>query len=170
MINAKLKKIVYSRKIRKALSNKASTNRSSTGKLGLIIEAENFEKTKRLLDIYKDLGIDKRALSIVVCGSMDQIHEEFDLQILDPKEISISGEFKSEAIRSFVQDRYDFLICHLSVRSIAGSLLAAIANAGIKVGNHPDDYGIYDVKIFSESIEDFQQEVVKYYRILKIKN
>ncbi|PTX43756.1 hypothetical protein C8P64_2289 [Christiangramia gaetbulicola] len=167
MINSKLKSIIYSRKIRKALNNKVSSDRSFSGKVGLIIDAENFEKTKRLFELYKDLGIDKKDLSIVVCGSKDEFPENSDFKILDLKEITVSGEFKSETIRGFARDRYDFLICHFSEKSQAGSLLAAVTNAGIKVGNHPDEYGIYDVEVFSNSLEDFQQEVIKYYRILK---
>ena len=169
MITTKLKNIVFSKKIRKAINNKASLDRGISGKVGLIIDAENFENFKELSVIYRKLGLKKEDFSLVVCGSAHLLPENMDADFLDPKEITVSGEFKSERIRDFARDRYDFLICHLSEKNQAGYLLAAVTNAGIKLGNHPDEFGIYDVEIFSDSLEEFQHEVIKYFRIFKNK-
>ena len=169
MITSKLKSIIYSKKIRKALNNKAISDMQNSGKVGLIIDAENFDRSKELLEIYSRLGINKKDLKLVICGSADLLPEGLDAEILNPKEISVSGEFRSEGIKDFARDRYDFLICYFSEKCQTGSLLAVITNAGIKLGNHPDEYGIYDVAIFSDSLEEFQQEVIKYFKILKKK-
>ncbi|QYA27108.1 hypothetical protein G3I01_16945 [Gramella sp. MT6] len=170
MITNKLKSIIYSKKIRKALNNKAFQGEDYSGKVGLIIDAENFENTKELLNTYNELGIKKEDLKVVICGSMELSPELQDVEILYSKDVTVSGEFRAEGIQDFASNRYDFLICHFSGKCQAGSLLAAVTNAGIKLGNHPDEYGIYDIEIFSDSIEDFQQEVIKYSRILKRNN
>ena len=168
MISSNLKRIIYTKKIRRALKNKALLENESLDKIGLIIDAESLEKKPELLDFYKLLGLKKEDLRIVACNSA--VDHKDKIEILDPKEVSISGEFKSEGIKDFIQDRFDFIICYFSEKNQVGSLLVAEANGRMKFGNKPDQYGIYDLEIDSGDLDEFLEEVVKYYRIFKKKN
>ncbi|MCM8570653.1 hypothetical protein NE848_14755 [Gramella jeungdoensis] len=170
MISGKLKSYFFSKKIRHALSEKSRPFNDFSGKAGLIIDAENLDEKWNLADFYRLVPLKKEDYSIAVCGSRESLPEDLDVPVLDPKEISVKGEFKSEAIRSFAEEGFDFLICHLSDKSTASVLLSAVTKAGVKIGNKPDEYGIYDVEIDSGDIEVFQQEALKYLKILKKNN
>jgi len=168
MISGNLKNIIYSKKIKKALDAKASSFNGGSGRTGLIIDAENFDSKLELTRLYNLIGIKEACFKIVVCGVSNKIQEDIDAAILDPKEVSVSGNFKSEAIRDFSKEPFDFLICYFSKKNRIGSLLAVESQATFKIGNSPDDYGIYDVEIKAKNTEVFQQEVLKYLKILKI--
>lgn len=167
MISGNLKNIIYSKKIKKALSAKASSFNGDIGKTGLIIDAENFDSKREFTTLYNSFGIKEACFKIVVCGASNKVPEDIDVAILDPKEVSVAGNFKSEAIRDFMKESFDFLICYFSKKNRIGTLLAAESHANFKIGNSPDDYGIYDVEIKAENTEVFQQEVLKYLKILK---
>ena len=169
MIASKLKDIVYSKKIRKALKNKLLHDNEFLDKIGLILDAESFKNYGELSNLHNLLGVKKEDLRIAVCASGIDVSKP-GVAFLDPKEVSISGEFKADGIKDFVQDRYDFVICYFSEMNRSGSLLAAEACARMKFGNKPDRYGIYDVEINSGSLDEFLEEVKKYYRIFKKKN
>lgn len=167
MISGKLKSFICSKKIRRALSSNGLNDRGFSGKAGLIIDAENLEEKCKLADFYESAGLKKENFSVVVCGSRKNLPEDLAAIVLDPKEITITGEFRSDEIRSFAEENFDFVICYLSKTSIASALLAAVAKSKIRIGNKPDEYGIYDVEIDSNKVEVFQQEALKYLRILK---
>lgn len=170
MIPARLKSIVYSRKIRKALKNKARDKQENTGKVALIIDAETFSVNRNLLEIFNLLELKKKDFSAVICGNVDVGIDTTGFEILNDKDISISGEFRSEGISNFLLSSYDLVVCYFSSKNQAGLLLASECKADIKIGNAPYVFGIFDVEINTLELESFQQEVLKYYRILKNKN
>lgn len=170
MISGKLKNIIFSKRIRKALGNKALGPNGYSGKIGLIIDAEKLSDKRELTELYKFSGIKKESFKVVICGTPSEIPDELKADILIPAEVSISGEFKAEAIKNFSQEDFSFLICHFSEKNKIGSLLAAETKASVKIGNSPDEYGIYDVEIQTKQIDVFQQEVLKYIKILKKNN
>ena len=167
MISGKLKSYFYTKKIRGATAANRIAFDEYSGKAGVIIDAENFDEKWKLSEFYKLVQLKKEDFRIVVCGSRDSLPEDLDADVLDPREIGLMGEFKCEAIKGFSEEGFDFLICHFSGNSIAAVLLSAVTGAGVKIGNRPDEYGIYDVEIDSGEIEVFQQEVLKYLKILK---
>ncbi|SDR67939.1 hypothetical protein SAMN04488552_0456 [Christiangramia echinicola] len=169
MISSKLKRFFYAKKIRKVLKNKPLLDIESLDKIGFITDAESFKNNDEFLNLHKQLEHKKADLKIVVCGSGIDL-DRLQVEVLDPKEVTFSGEFKSAGIQNFIQEHYDFIICYFSENNLLGSLLAAEAYGRVKIGNKPDDYGIYDVEINSGNKEEFLEEVIKYYRIFKKKN
>lgn len=167
MITGKLKNLIFSRRIKKALRRDDFRSELNSGKIGLIIDAENAEDKKSLFQIYNDLDFEQQDLKIVICGTEVIVPEGLNADVLDPKEISTKGDFKSEVILKFKEENFDFLVCHFSKPSKAGCLLAAETKATVKIGNSPDDYGIYDVEIDAQEISVFQQEIIKYIKIFK---
>lgn len=170
MISGKLKRIIYLKKIRRALSHDRMSPGELSGKAGLIIDAENLDEKWKLADFYRLVQLKKENFQIVVCGSRKNLPEDLDAVILDEKEISVTGEFRSEEIRNFTEEKFECLICYLSERTVASALLSALTSAAVKIGNKPDLYGVYDIEIDSQSIEVFQQEALKYLKILKKNN
>jgi len=170
MIADRLKNILYSNKIKRTLSEKAVLSDASSGKIGLIIDAESFDSKQGLTGLYKSLGVKKSDFKIVIFGHSEIIPLSLEIDFLRPKEVSVSGCFKVEAIRDFAKGKFDFLICYFSEKSKIGYLLAAETNAAIKIGNSPDAYGIYDVEIQTKEINAFEQEVLKYIKIIKNNN
>lgn len=170
MISGRLKNIIYSKKISRALKKRTSLSNGSSGKIGLIVDAKNFQSKRGLTEVYKLIGIKKEYFKIVICGTPAEIPDDLKADILLPREVSISGAFKAEAIRNFSQEGFSFLICHFSEKNKIGSLLAAETKASVKIGNSPDEYGIYDVEVQTRELDVFQQEVLKYIEILKKNN
>ncbi|MCB7479665.1 DUF6913 domain-containing protein [Christiangramia sediminis] len=170
MISGKLKNIICSNRIKRHLRKEAFSSNRNSGKIGLIIDAENFQSKRGLTDLYKLIGIKKESFKIVFCGIPAEMADELNADILIPREVSISGKFKAEAIRNFLQEDFSFLICYFSEKNKIGSLLAAEANANVKIGNSPDEYEIYDVEVQTKGIDVFQEEVLKYIEILKKNN
>ncbi|WP_157718023.1 hypothetical protein [Gramella sp. MAR_2010_147] len=165
--------MIYSKKIRSALNNGYSFLNGNSGKVGLIIDAANAEDLKgkrNLQELYKLMGIKKESLRIVVCEASVENLKDMDVDILNKKDVSVSGNFKSETIQAFSQKNFDFLICHFSKKCNVGSLLAAVTSASVKIGNAPDEYGIYNVEVQTSEIGVFQQEVLKYIEIFKRNN
>ncbi|MGA8853115.1 MAG: hypothetical protein WB492_02950 [Christiangramia sp.] len=167
MIISKLKSIIYSKKIRKALKNKAGQGAGNTGKVGLIIDAKDLDQKLKLANLKEVAGFSNEKIQVVVCGEPKDMPQDLNAEILEKKDVSLSGEFNKEAIRKFTEERFDFIIGHFSDQSILGELLVAKSNAIFKIGNKPDDFGIYDVEIDAQEIGVFQQELIKYLKILK---
>lgn len=166
----KLKSLIYTKRIRRTLGKKTFSNSGATGKVGLIIDTENLESKLLLKKLYQDLEVSKENFRIVVCGNQNELPETFEADVLKPKEISIAGEFKSAGIRDFASENFDILICNFTGSNIIGSLLAAETKASVKIGNKPDEFGIYDLEIDTNDIMVFQQEILKYLKILKRNN
>lgn len=167
MISLKLKSITRNRKIRKALRDRRYPENRDEGKVGLITDLAD----ERLLSgLYRDLKIAKDDFLIVTCKSGQELPKQGDKLILDKKEVSLTGEFRSEQIQDFLTKEFDLLICFFSEEYEAGSLLAAQTVAGRKFGNKPDPFGIYDLEILAHDPGEFKEEVIKYFRIFKKKN
>ena len=141
-----------------------------SGRIGLILDGANIENKKPLLDLFSLLDIEKKDFKVAICGETSREIEGLEAEILRSDEISISGKFKSEAIRSFASQDFDFLICFFTRKNLAGALLAAESRAEIKIGNKPDAFSLFDVEINTADVEEFQQEVSKYIGILKNRN
>lgn len=169
MVSSKLKNIFHSKKIRKTLKKREFPAVGNSGKIGLIIDSKDLDSAGSLLEIYKDLEVEKGDFSIVVCGETNLDEKRINAEILKPDDLSVSGNFKSEKIRDFADGHFDLLICYLGKRNLAGTLLAAETKATKKFGNKPDEFGVFDVEISAANISEFQQEVIKYYRIFKRK-
>ena len=169
MISGRLKSILYSRKIRRILGTKTSSSNAASGKAGLIIDAEDFDNKWKLAEFYRLAGIKKENFRVIVCSSAENSPEIPCADTLFPGEVSMKGDFKAAAIRDFAEEDLDFIICHFS-ESIIASLLTAVSKAAVKIGNSPDEYGIYDVEIDAADIDVFQQEALKYLKILKKDN
>ncbi len=166
MISGKLKDVFLVKQIRKALKSEKSDFEGFQEKAGLIIDVENIHEKRKLTEFHKLIGLPEKNFKTVVCGSRGDLNEVSGM-ILDLKEISLGGYFKSEEIRAFSQENFDFIICHFSDVNPAGLLLAARTQASVKIGNKPDEYGIYDLEIDAGSIDIFQKEALKYLKILK---
>lgn len=167
MISGKLKNILYSRKIRKVLDKKAPSFKTVSGRAGLIIDAEDFDDKWKLARFYRLAGISKENFRVIVCSSEENLPEIPGASILFPGEVSLRGEFRARAIRDFAEEDLDFILCYCSKSISTACLLAAVSRAALKIGNSPDEYGIYDVEIGTTDIEVFQQEALKYLKILK---
>ncbi|TBW26751.1 DUF6913 domain-containing protein [Gramella sp. KN1008] len=170
MISGNLKNVFYLKKIRKALGSKSDVKSEFSGKAGLIIDADNLDEKWKLTDFYELVQLKKENFYIVICGSRQNLPEDIEAAVLDSKEISLRGEFRSEEIRSFTEEDFDFILCYFSKNSVASALLSALTKARIRIGNSPDEYGIYDVEIDAREVEVFQQEALKYLKILKKNN
>ncbi|MDX1761608.1 MAG: hypothetical protein R3218_05585 [Christiangramia sp.] len=167
MIPAKLKQTIYSKRIRKAINGRVKNSNSGNGKIGIITDAEDTGEIRSLLKLSEELGFKNSKLKLVLSGTEAEIPGNVNGIYLNPKEVSISGKFRSEEIKSFAAENFEILICYLREKQNPGLLLAAESKASLVFGNSPDDFGLYDVEIKTGGIEDFQQEIKKYYRIFK---
>lgn len=169
MIPSQIKNAFYSKKIRRTLKNRNRAHKNFDDKLGLITDINDVESLEIIAGIAGELRFKKEDFSIVLCDSEIVSSSNLDMLHLRSKEISASGNFKSEAIRAFASNSHELLLCYFTEKNIIGSMLAAETNARLIFGNKPDDFGIYDVEITAENAKVFQQEVLKYYRIFKTK-
>ncbi|MCH4824192.1 hypothetical protein ML462_13520 [Gramella lutea] len=167
MVSSKLKNVFHSKKIRKTLKKREFPSERNSGRIGLIIDSGDLDSANFIFEIYKDLEIEKGDFRIVICGEVNPEIGEIDADVLRPDGISISGNFKSERIRDFAGTHFDLLICFFGKKNLAGILLAAETMATKKFGNKPDEFGVFDVEISAINIAEFQQEVIKYFRIFK---
>jgi hypothetical protein len=167
MIPAKLKSLIYSNRIRGMLNKNVTSAGIRSEKIGLIIDAEDRKALSVLANLYKEAGIAKENFRIVLCGEAEDLPEGIVAAALKPREVSVTGEFKSVEIQKFAQEEFNYLVSFLPGKSQVGSLLTAVCHARIKFGNCPDDYGIYDVEINALKAEVFQRELIKYFKILK---
>ena len=164
MFTTKLKSVIYSRKIREAIGSRVIPGEKHTRKVGLITDQKNLVI---LGDLHKDLGINQNDFRVVSFGSETDNTGDSRALFLNAREISIQGTFRSEEVVNFSGTPYDFLICYFSEEDQNASLLAAKITAGVKIGNTPDAYDMYDLEIRADSTREFRDEVLKYYRILK---
>ena len=169
MISGKIKNAIYSKKIRNAIKSRSRSGKSSSGKLGIITDAEDTETIKTLADIPKKLGFKTLEFNFVLCDAEAELIPGLEYITLNPKEISASGVFRSESVEEFAKGEFDLLICYFKEKQPAGTMLATKVKAGHIFGNTPDRFGAYDVEINTDNIGDFQQEVIKYYKIFKTK-
>ncbi len=167
MVSSTLKSLFHAKKIRQTVKNRSAFHGKNSGKIGLIIADQNLETSRPLLELHKLLEINDQDLKIIICHDQDPEIPGRNVEILKPEGVSVSGKFKSEKIRDFAKENFDFLICYFTERNLSGVLLAAETAAGKKFGNKPDEFDVFDVEIGAGNIEEFQQEVKKYFEIFK---
>ncbi len=167
MIPLTLRTILHSRKIRRMLEERPVVKGEDTKKIGVITDVKEPQVFADLCQIW---DIAEKNFRLVHCVSEKEAQNDESVLVLHAKEVGFKGNFRSEAIRNFAGDRYDFVVCYISDTCQAGALLAAQVNAKYKIGNAPDKFGIYDLEIHSGNVREFREEVLKYYKIFKKNN
>lgn len=141
-----------------------------TEKAGLIIDAESLKLVKEYISFFEEAGIRKENLKIIICDLKEEIPSELDADILNTEDISLFGKFKAEAIRAFTESSFDFLICDFDKNYYSGALLVASSKASVKIGKKEDVFNIFDIEIDARDTKIFQQETLKYLKILNYTN
>ncbi len=162
------KRIILRKKISDFSKKRTEIKRS--GNVGLIIDAENLKFKEDWKTFFKQAEIKNEHLKIVICDLKEPKSDHVDAEILNFEDISLWGNFRSEAIKDFKGTDFDFLICDFSEESYSASLLAVSANASVKIGKKADVFNIFDIKIDAKDNQVFRQETLKYLKILNYTN
>ncbi len=163
-----LKRIILRKKI--SGFSKTPSETLDTENAGLIIDAKSLRFLKDYRSLFEQAGIKKENLKIIVCDLKETKPPELDAAILNAEDISLFGKFKSEEIRNFIESSFNFLICDFDENSYLGALLVASTKASVKIGKKEDVFNIFDIEIDVRDTKIFQQETLKYLKILNYTN
>lgn len=138
-------------------------------KMGLILDQDSRENLEDLRKFAHELGVESQNLKILLFlpkqMKLQQIPGVTSITLSD---INWLGKLKPRAVKEFLSDSFDMLLCYQKHPSKMIEQLVKSSRAEFKVGRLEGNARIYDLAIASEhkDVKIFIEEVKKYLRIL----
>ena len=171
MSGIKSKSII--RKTERLLKNKKKENSlkvsSTINTVGIIVNQGskfNFDLLKKL---QRDIASGSNNFSVLTCKNTNDSFNEFRGVSFYEKDFSWNGTLKSKEVNNFLDTDFDMLIDYTKAHNIYNKYFATKSKAKFKVGYANIDDRLYDLMIAveNEEINQFNNELVKYLKILK---
>ncbi|MFV8226615.1 DUF6913 domain-containing protein [Christiangramia aquimixticola] len=170
MFEAHIKRILHNRIIKKEVSHRKLFSGIASEAILVIIEDDDIENLTGLTRLYEKLPLNRDQIDVVCCNDASGLLQHVDVHSVSSKDIGLTGKVKSEMLERLLEKPYQFVITYFNGESLLGPLLTAKTNAQFKIGKTPDVFGIFDIEIRCETPHVFEQEIIKYFKILKNNN
>ncbi len=138
--------------------------------VGILVEEDLFlayDFTKKLCE---NLKIKNENLVVILHRDLKEKELEDKHLYFSEKSLGFHAKLKGEDVASFLNKNFDLVINYCSQNNIAAQLLCYQSQAKLKAGFDNEKMNFYDisVKIPENKIDTFNQEIVKYLKIIKV--
>ncbi|TRZ41071.1 DUF6913 domain-containing protein [Robertkochia solimangrovi] len=163
-------KSVY--KIIEEESGKKRTSSQGEGKfrsLAIIINYDKLVDYRPLLNLANALDIPNESVHMLGYVEKAVKNVNYLIPVFSPKSIGVKGKVKDDALEDFLKKDYDLLVNYYSDPVIEMMLVSALTRSDFKVGIS-DEHAILNdliLKVGEGNFRDFQEELIKYLKILK---
>ena len=144
----------------------AEKNEKFITKVGLVTTAEDFEEVKPLLKLQQQLKIAKSDFKVLVCTAKPASVENERAIFFAPSEIKAGGNIQNEDVKDFLKSKFDVFISFSKSDNKLKSLVFKCVKSALKI-DHKKESPLADLTVETEDVALYQQEILKYLKILK---
>ena len=141
-------------------------NKKLITKVGLVTTAEAFEEVKPLLKLQQELKIAKSNFKVLVCTAKSASVEDERAIFFAPSEIKAGGNIDNKAVQDFFKSNFDVFISFSKNENRLKKLVFKCAISALKI-DHKKESPFADLTVETEDVALYQQEILKYLKILK---
>jgi len=154
--------------IKCAQSRVIAPNANRIKHVGVLVNSHEFSDPEWINSLSEQLKINAKDLKILSLFNGKKNETSVYNHIFSEKELAWKGQFKSQTIKDFLDNKFDLLINFYETDSLVLQVVSASANADLKVGLHNANPDVNDL-IIDITIKDkniFKTEIIKYLNIL----
>jgi len=139
-------------------------------KVGILAESDLFQTYDFTRNLSSNFGLDKNSFNIILYRN-SKINEELaDCNYFSEKDFGMFGKIVGEDLKKFVNKNFDLLINYCTKEDLFSEMVCIKSKAKLVAGFNNKTYNNYDIsiKIESNKIDTFNEELTKYLQILKV--
>lgn len=139
-------------------------------KIGILAEVELFKTYDFTRKLSENFKVDKNKFEVFLYEN-DYGQDSLDQYMsFSEKDFGLFGKVKSENAKKIINNEYDLLIDYCSYDNIYSKVICFTSNSKLIAGFKNEEFDIYDISIKLESnrIDTFNEELTKYLRILNL--
>ncbi|MCB0444926.1 MAG: hypothetical protein R2812_08665 [Gelidibacter sp.] len=137
--------------------------------VGVILNLNEFSDFEAFRIYFKSLGIQLPKIKTIAFVEDEKNADKLWDTFFSAKDIGWKGKIHSVDLQTFIDTKFDALICFYKQNKLETNLVTALSNANFKIGlSHVDDR-LYDfiIDLNTKQIEVFKVELKKYLTVLK---
>ena len=139
-------------------------------KVGILAESDLFETYDFTKSLSSNFGLDLDNFEIILYQN-NKTRENLDnYYYFSDKDFSLLGKIGGKDLKSFVATKFDLLINYCTHEDVFSEFVCVKSKAKLVAGFKSETYDNYDIsiKIESNKIDTFNEELTKYLQILKV--
>jgi hypothetical protein len=136
--------------------------------IGIVTDDLSFDVAPVVKELSKLINVEKDSISIVFYSNKEL--GEKDFLYFTPKNLDWKGKIDSETVSQFIYYPFDILINYSKENNNIVNMIIAMSKAKFKVGYDTVDNRLYQFMLTQSAttIQEFNKELVRYLKILKI--
>ena len=148
---------------------KASQNQIESIKtIGIIAEEDLFKAYDFTKKLSEDLGINMLDIQVMLYQKQKSEKSLDNYEFFSDKSFNLFGKIKDENLHYFLENKFDLLINYSNQDNVFAHIVAFQSNAKMKASFKNEFTSFYQisVNILGNKINTFNEEIVKYLKIL----
>ena len=139
-------------------------------KVGILAEADLFHTYDLTKNLGAKFGIDRNLFDVILFKKSKGGDTLPDYKYFSEGDFGMIGNIKSDDLKQFVKTKYDLLINYCTHEDLFSEYVCVKSKARLVAGFKGDIYDNYDIsiKIESNKIDTFNEELTKYLQILNV--
>jgi len=139
-------------------------------KVGILAESDLFETYDFTKNLSTNFGLDKNDFDIILYQNSKRIENLDNYHYFSEKDFGMFGNILGNDLKKFMNTKFDLLINYCTHEDIFSEMLCIKSKAKLVAGFKNETYDNYDIsiKIESNKIDTFNEELTKYLQIFKV--
>ena len=150
------------------ISRNVAFNTNKIVSVGIILNLKEFSDFDAFRTFFKEIGVLAPNIKIVTFVEDNNITEKLWDTYFSPKDFGWKDTIKNIDLKTFIDTKFDALICFYNQQSIELNLTSAASKANFKIGISNENRKLYDfiIDVKSNQFELFKTELKKYLTVL----
>ena len=139
-------------------------------RVGILAESDLFHTYDFTKNLSSNFGLDKNNFNIILYQNSKIVEDLGDYHYFSEKDFSMFGKIFGKDLKKFADTKFDLLINYCTHEDIFSEMLCVRSKANLVAGFKSKTYDNYDIsiKIESNKIDTFNEELTKYLQIFKV--
>lgn len=139
-------------------------------KVGILAETDLFQTYDFTKNLSTNLGLDTNDFNIILYENSKIIENLGNYLYFSEKDFGMFGKISGKDLKNFVGTEFDLLINYCTHEDVFSEMVCIKSKAKLVAGFKSKTYDNYDIsiKIESNKIDTFNEELTKYLQILKV--
>ena len=139
-------------------------------KVGILAETDLFQTYDFTQKLSANFGLDTSDFNIILYENSKIIENLGDYRYFSEKDFGMFGKILGKDLKNFVDMKFDLLINYCTHEDVFSELVCIKSKAQLVAGFKSETYDNYDIsiKVESNKIDTFNEELTKYLQILKV--
>ncbi len=168
MILRRFKEKSNQKYISQLLEQDRSVPSGKVDSVGVLLNFNEFNQYDRFRNLLKGIGIRDNKVTFIALISDDKSRPNSWDDFFCPEDFGWKGKIKNPQLESFINSRFDALICYYNEMVFEMDFVAAMSKAKLKIGISDHDPRLFDliIRIEIQHLDIFGSELKKYLTVL----